>query len=379
MSNNMTSLETFGSDGDMIFEAVAEAIIISQMDGKIVRVNQRAEKLFRYDRQDLVGQDIAILIPTSAHEAHSKHVQSFSKNPHNRQMGKGMELFARRSDGVEFPVEVSLSPTRIADQTYIIALVMDITQRKQIEAKIREAEIFQAIVDKERELIDLKGRLIAMISHEFRTPLTVIQSSVGLLQRYKDRITEEKHDQHLGRINQSVEKMVSLMDDVLLFTKTTQTNHINPEMTNIMEFCKAVCSNLNLTNDTRFQAMYQGELDQAMVDPKALDHILTNLLTNAQKYTDPQGEIELKVYQQGETITFSISDTGIGISEEDQKRLFEPFHRGRNTRNIKGTGLGLLIAKNNVELHGGTLELKSALNEGTTVIFALPIDRQTDE
>lgn len=373
MSNNTASPKTFGSDGDMIFEAVSEAILISQTDGIIVRANQRAEQLFQYAPQELVGQSIEILIPTPAHEIHAKHVQNFSQNPYHRQMGKGMELFARRSDGVEFPVEVSLSPTTIANQSYIIALIMDITQRKHIEAKIREAEIFQAIVDKERELIDLKGRLIAMISHEFRTPLTVIKSSTGLLQQYKNRISEEKHEQHLDRINQSVEKMVSLMDDVLLFTKTTQTSHFNPQITNIVGFCNKVCSNLNLTNDSRFRAIYEGELDQVMIDPKALDHILTNLLTNAQKYTDAQGEIELKVHQQGNTITFSISDTGIGISEDDQKRLFEPFYRGVNTTHINGTGLGLLIAKNNIELHGGTIELKSQLNKGTSVIFTLAV------
>ncbi|MGQ4649911.1 ATP-binding protein [Lyngbya aestuarii] len=264
-------------------------------------------------------------------------------------------------------------------------------QRKQAEGEIRKA------LEKEKELTELKSRFITMTSHEFRTPLTTIQSSAELLEHYSHKWTEEKKVTHLHRIQKSVNHMTKLLNDVLILGKAEAGKlQLNPVPLKLEEFCCDLVEELQLNNISQHNITFtysQGisknllvEKDQKIasfpvvnssikpsLDEKILRQILENLLNNAIKYSPGGGTVKLILsYQQSQAV-FRVSDQGIGIPPEEQQFLFEAFHRANNVGTITGTGLGLAIVKKCVDIHEGKISVESAIGVGTTFTVTLPI------
>lgn len=270
-----------------------------------------------------------------------------------------------------FPVRDELG------QVYrIVGIGEDITDRKQVEEEVCKA------LEKERELSILKTRFVSMTSHEFRTPLTTIALSSGLLETYGAKWTQEKKQTHLKRIKSAVQRMAEMLDDVLLIGKAEADKvEFKPAPLELHEFCQEIMAEMQLATDKQHILSFvshgrclgsdTGELP--LLDEKLLHHILTNLLSNAIKYSPKGGTIRCELTCDSKEAIFRIQDQGIGISKEDQKRLFETFYRGANVGNIPGTGLGLAIVKNFVELHGGELMVDSQVDVGTTFIVKLPL------
>lgn len=358
---------------EAIFNAISEAIIVMAQDGKIVSANKAAYQLFGFEEETLVGQEIEILIPQKFHKIHQKRRSVYAESPHPRPM-KGLELSASRSDRSTFPVEVSLNPVNIEGQPCIITIVMDISKRKAMEEQLRTAELLQAQLTHEQEIAEIKNRLVAMFSHELKTPLAVLNTSADLLVNYFEHLNPEKRIHHLELIKAHVEKLSTLLEDVLVISKSgTIHTKFNPTLTNIGEFCQNICIQLGLHEDPQFSCHVE-ELEDVHVDHELIGHFLINLLTNAKKYTPDDGQITLKVSQEEEQLIFRVSDTGIGIPEEDQAKLFDPFYRANNANSIHGTGLGLTIVETSVHQHKGTIEFTSEVNKGSTFIVKIPLN-----
>lgn len=222
---------------------------------------------------------------------------------------------------------------------------------------------------KEKELADLKTRFVAMTSHEFRTPLSVISSSAELLQSYGEKWTQEKRGEHLTRIRTSVKGMTTMLDRILLIGRTEAGMlEYRPAPCALDELCRDIAETMELADQGKhtLDVVVTPEVGTAEADAKLVRHVLENLLSNALKYSPEGSTVRFEVARDGDFVVMVITDRGIGIPEEDRARLFDGFHRAKNALHIAGTGLGLAVVKRAVALHGGTLELDSKVGEGTT-------------
>ena len=250
-------------------------------------------------------------------------------------------------------------------------ITRDITERKQIEVDIRKA------LTREKELNELKTRFISMASHEFRTPLTTILASTETLERYRHKLSEAKQQAVVNRIKSSIHHVIGMLNDVLTIGKADANKlDCQPQPMNLQQFCNDVTEELLLAQKlpiTPIELVCFGENFDYFADEKLLRHIFTNLLSNAVKYSPAHQPVMFTLDTTGEGVVFRVQDQGIGISEDDQRQLFETFHRGRNVGNISGTGLGLVIAKRATEAHHGAIACTSELGQGTTFTVTLPL------
>lgn len=243
------------------------------------------------------------------------------------------------------------------------------------ERKCAQAELARTLAT-EKELNQLKSQFVSMVTHEIRTPLAHIQGSSDLLSRYLDRLPEEKRFQHFSFINSAVQRMGALMEDVLLFSKAEAGRmDFNPVTMDLEKLCRQIADEVLSATNRRCPVLLRvtGLAEPARGDENLLRHIFTNLLNNAVKYSPPGNPVEFSVMREGGQAVFTVQDRGMGIPEEDRKRLFTPFHRGKNVATLHGTGLGLVIVKHCVEQHGGQIEIESAENRGTRACVRLPL------
>jgi PAS domain S-box-containing protein len=247
---------------------------------------------------------------------------------------------------------------------------IDITERKRAEIEIRNA------LQQEKELNELKSRFVSMTSHEFRTPLSTILSSAELLEYYGQGWPEDRKKRHLHQIQSAIKHMTQLLDDVLILGRSEAKKlEFTAEPVSLDAFCLEIIEDAKINIDSRYKIKFarKGNCVDTIFDEKVLRQILNNLLSNAIKYSPKGGTILFSLSCKDNQATFHIKDEGIGIPLEDQRLLFEPFHRGGNVENIAGTGLGLTIVKNCVDLYGGSLTFKSEPGKGTTFTVTLPI------
>ncbi|MBD1806256.1 HAMP domain-containing histidine kinase [Microcoleus sp. FACHB-SPT15] len=249
---------------------------------------------------------------------------------------------------------------------------------KDLENRVRErtSELEQAL-EREKELSSLKSRLVATISHEYRTPLTTIQSSAELLEHYSHKWTQEKKLTHLQRIQASTKHLSDLVSDVLFIGKAEADKlEFNPVPLDLEGFCRELVEQMQLlsvTNEITLIFHSQGNCTNASLDERLLRQILTNLLSNAIKYSPRGSTVRFDLECIGGDATLRIKNSGIGIPAEDLPRLFDSFHRASNVGAIPGTGLGLAIVKKCVDLHGGQITVDSVEEVNTTFTVILPL------
>ncbi len=400
-----------------LFEHASMGIVVTNSRGEIQLVNKYLLGQFGYhDVADLVGKTIEVLIPPRYDHVHHKHREKYSKHPGPRSMGVGRDLFGLKQDGSEFPVEVSLSNYNTSEGMFVIAFVIDITLRKEIETAVlvqkkqleeshkqieelnneleekvnlRTSQLQEAMqqiegsrdeltkaLDKEKELGDLKSRFVSMASHEFRTPLSTILSSASLLAKYTESEEQEKRDKHINRIKASVINLTGILNEFLSIGRIEDGKiEVRHSHFNVKEFVTHLCTEMqvHVRQGQKIVYTHSGE-EELMLDESLLRNILFNLLSNAIKFSHADGLILVNTAAHSGLFHIIIEDNGIGISEEDQVHLFERFFRASNATNIQGTGLGLHIVAKYVELLNGTITWKSELEVGTTftLIFTLP-------
>ena len=385
---------------DAIFQFATEGILVTNEKSEIININPSAEKLFGYEKGELIGQKIEVLIPKRYTEKHVSHRDNFHQNPHARSMGEGMELYGAKKDGSEFPVEISLSPYSNEQGKFVVAFIIDISTRKLAEEKLKnysvdlekqvgnrtlilqeaitelektKNELNQAL-DKEKELNELKSRFVSMASHEFRTPLATIMSSLSLVKAYGEQNDSVKQSRHIQKIKSSIGNLTDILNDFLSVSKLEEgkVEHVQ-EQFEIQRYIKEVISEMELFCKTGQKISYHhtgGEM--VLLDKKLIKHILYNLLSNAVKFSAENKKITISTERTETEFKISVEDQGIGISQKDQKHLFQRFFRGKNASNIQGTGLGLNIIENYIELMNGTINFTSVENEGTTFNLSFP-------
>ncbi|MBF2067084.1 MAG: response regulator [Calothrix sp. C42_A2020_038] len=259
---------------------------------------------------------------------------------------------------------------------YAIERGLILKQLHESETNIREAFL------KEKESNNMKSQFIAMISHEFRTPMSTIRASVDLLQAYPDEIASEQNAKYLKRIENAIEQMLKLLDEIL-FLSRNECGRVKlcPRPIDLDIFCQEIVDVMQLSMGEEHNLIFtsSGDYSQAGMDEELLSCILTNLLSNAIKYSPKNSNIYLNLSSHNHTVIFEIQDEGIGIPEKDQIHLFENFYRASNVRGIQGTGLGLAIVKRCVELHLGSITIDSQVGAGTTVTVTLPLTPHTHE
>jgi PAS domain S-box-containing protein len=386
---------------DAVFQFATEGILVTNDKSEIIQVNPSAERLFGYEVGELIGQKIEVLIPNRFKEKHVGHRDGFHKNPHARSMGEGMELFGQKKDGVEFPVEISLSPYATPEGRFVVAFVVDNTNRRIAEEKLKnystdlekqvnnrtmilqeaitelektKNELHEAL-EKEKELNEMKTRFVSMASHEFRTPLTTILSSLSLVKTYGDQNNSEKQDKHIHKIKSSITNLTDILNDFLSVSKMEEGKIENiREKFIVTSFVEGVISEVEslCKNGQTITFEHTGD-DLLYLDSKLLKHVLFNLLSNAAKFSNPNSVIQVKTDLTNSEFNLSVEDQGIGISESDQKHLFQRFFRARNASNIQGTGLGLNIIENYIEVMKGNIRFTSKENMGTTFYLQFPL------
>jgi signal transduction histidine kinase len=299
------------------------------------------------------------------------------------------ELKNKAKDGSFYWVDTTIVPflNENGKPYQYLAIRSDITQRKLAEEEIlqinadlenkvteRTLELTEAL-KREQELSEMKSRFVSLASHEFRTPLSAILSSISLVDHYKTTEQEEKRKKHIDRIKASVRNLTDILDDFLSLDKLEQgkTEVICQEIS-LPEFIKDIVEEMEGMVRKKNQNIHvnfngPGEVYQ---DKKILRNILLNLLSNAVKYSPEGKDIYVEVSEKGDQAIFSVRDEGIGIPEEAQKELFGKFFRASNAYAIQGTGLGLNIVKKYVELLGGDISFVSKENEGSTFTVEIP-------
>jgi PAS domain S-box-containing protein len=384
-----------------LFLHATEGIIISDSSGKILRANPAAERLFGYETDELEGCVIEDLVPRRYEKSHARHRHEYYGDPHPRSMGRNIDLFARRKDQTEFPVEISLSYYREKDELNVIAFIIDITERKrheqsivrlnqELERKVQErtkglqdalAELGRSkqqlseALEAQKELNDLKSRFVTMASHEFRTPLSAILSSTSLIGKY-NALHDERIEKHVQRVRSAVTNMTIILDDFLSVEKLeTGAVKIRKEHVEVPVLAKEIINQLQglLTGGQRILHVHTGEA-HAKLDPQIVRNILINLLSNAVKFSTDGSDVNLSTAVSAEITSIIVADRGIGIPPEEHGRLFGRFFRARNATNIQGTGLGLNIVSRYLEALGGNIRFESEPGKGTTFYVNIPND-----
>ncbi len=390
---------------EALFNYATMGILVADSSGSVILANNFSTTQFGYNhRNELTGKKVEELIPSRYRQQHLQNRETYNKNPYPRSMGVGMDLFALKKDGSEFPVEISLSNFKTTEGSFVIAFVIDITKRKEIEKSIlsQQAEIkklndeledkvelrtqqlteamqqleaskeeLSKSLNKEKELGDMKSRFVSMASHEFRTPLSTILSSASLLAKYTLSEEQEKRDKHIHRIKSSVNNLTDILNEFLSIGKIEDGKILaNMSEFNLQEFIKNISNDLqgNLKRGQKIVYYHEGS-KTVCLDPSLMRNIIINLVSNAVKFSPENAEIIITTDVSENETVLAVKDNGIGISDEDQQHLTERFFRGANATNIQGTGLGLHIVSRYAELMNGQLEFKSELEKGTEIII----------
>ena len=356
-----------------LLENVSDAVIATDMDFHIVSWNKAAETIYGWAEKEVIGLMVSSLLETTFQgETRDGAIETL-----RRQGFWNGEVIQKCRNGE--PVHILSSITYIqntsGEAVGVVAVNRDVTEYLAMREQLLEAELERMAVEKERELIKLREEFIATVSHDFRTPLSVIVTTTDLLERYEERINRHKRIEHLQNIRDQAHYMTELLDDVLLLSKAHANRlEFNPETIRLVTFCQDLFDRVQTqaSNQHRFVFEIQGELDSALMDKHILQRIFTNILSNAIKYSPQGGEIRFVVRREGDRVKFHISDEGMGIPKDEQKHVFEPFHRARNARDFQGTGLGMAIIHENIALHRGEISLESDEGKGTHITVDLP-------
>lgn len=388
-----------------LFNHSSIGIIVVNEKAEVSLINQFAVKQFGYNEAaEIKGKRFDILIPQRYRESHKKHHQGFMEQPKSRPMGLGLDLFAVRKDGSEFPVEISLGNYDVNGLHYVMAFINDITERKQadvaikrlneeLEKKVEERteslkktvaelnhqikeneekdKVLRAALEREKELGELKSRFVSVASHEFRTPLSTVLSSTYLVQKYTTTEEQPKREKHIQRIISSVNLLTDILNDFLNVGRIEEGKiQVRMSTCNVPKIINETIQELNNLRKPSQNFVYSFDgAAETEIDPSMFKNIIINLLSNAVKFSPEGSDILVNTSIGNGLFILKVKDFGIGIPAEDQEHLFERFFRATNAVNIQGTGLGLHIVGRYAELMDGVITVNSSEGKGTEFII----------
>lgn len=354
-----------------IFNSVNEGIMIHQPNGNVIEVNEKLIELLQLQTQDGKAKE-KIQHYFQAQQIFSILQPIWEKTFEGQNQIVECKL-RRQKNFKEFFAELFSRKIIYKNDFYILSTFKDLTERKKYEQEIKKA------LEKEKELNQARSNFVSTISHEFRTPLSVILSSVQLLEKYNDKWPIEKKESLFNKIYKSINQTNNLLNNVIMVGKD-QTGKLafNPAIIHFEDFFYQLIEETIVVfgHDVKINFIITSDFGEVLMDVNLLRHIFSNLLSNAIKYSKEEKEIQFNVTKiEDNKALIIIEDRGIGISPEDIPYIFEPFQRAKNAEKIQGAGLGMSIVKRCLELHNASIQIQSALNKGTKVIVDLPVEK----
>lgn len=360
---------------EFVLESVGDGIYAIDLDGRFIMQNDQSAKLLGWSSAELVGQLAHALV----HHHRSNHdPYPLCECPIHATITDGKlrrvadDVFWRR-DGTSFPVEYTAAPL-VDEKGAIMGTTVtfkDVTERRRLE------EARAAMLAQERDLSEMKSRFISVTSHEFRTPLQVVESAVQLLEHHRDKLGPEKVQRLYGRIRGSVLRMTSLLEDILILNRLdAQRSKVTPVRMEIVGYVRDLIEEHRMTDGQkhRFEFLSAEPAKDILMDTKLLYHVASNLLSNAVRYSPEGTTITTTLRFDGPVLTLAVADQGIGIPPSELHRVFEPFERGTNVGSVEGTGLGLNIVKRVTGLLGGSVALQTEVGRGSCFTIKLPLN-----
>ncbi|WP_153844967.1 PAS domain-containing sensor histidine kinase [Sphingobacterium paramultivorum] len=379
-----------------IIDHAIDGIITIDNRGNVESINPAALELFGYQAEEVIGHNISMLMPEPDRGNHDGYLHNYQTTGHKKIIGIGREVMGLKKNGETFPFRLAVSEVWLKDKNIFTGFIHDLSREKaaedmlkqhaaELEHKVSErtrdlislvselekakAEVSKSL-EKEIELNQLKSRFVSMASHEFRTPLSSVQLSASLIEKYSERPDDKANIiKHTNKIKSAVQLLTSILNDFLSLEKLEAGIVVmNKQYINLVELAEEITEEMQLICKKNQHIVYQhtGEIGHFTLDPNLLKNALVNLISNAIKYSGEDTLIEFTTWIDDEGCLISVKDNGIGIPEEDQVHLFEPFFRAHNTGNIPGTGLGLNIVKRYIELMAGQMEFESEVHKGTS-------------
>jgi len=390
--------------------ALLKAIIENAIDG-IITINERAEvesinpaacKLFGYTPDEVVGNNISMLMPPPYRDQHDEYVHRYQRTHEPHIIGIGREVIGLRKNGTTFPFRLGVSEVQFFERKIYTGFIHDLSREKEAEEQLKEyathledlveertvslKETVRALqlakeevslsLEKEKELGQLKSRFVSMASHEFRTPLSAIQLSVSLIDKYAGGFNSANINKHVIKIKNAVGNLTTILNDFLSLEKL-EAGKVEPAFVDfdLVKLAEEITEEMQLVAKENQNIIYQhtGVVSAIKLDPNLLKNCIFNLISNAIKYSGENTFIEFNTEINEQNCIITVKDNGIGIPETDQESLFEAFFRAHNTGNIPGTGLGLNIVARYALLMNGRVDFTSVVNQGTLFTIIFPI------
>lgn len=356
-----------------VVEAAPNAMIMVNRGGHIVLVNSQALRVFGYSRDELLGLGIDDLVPARYRAGHPGYREAFFSDLRSRPMGTGRHLYGLRRDGSEFPVEIGLNPIETDEGMFVLAAVVDITERRRAEEALQERTDELARSNRDLE------QFAYVASHDLQEPLRAVAGPLQLLQRRYQGQLDARADEYIGHAVEGAGRMQALIEDLLTYSRVGRAdNAFQP--TGCEAALDYALKNLSAALEEAGAQVHRGPLPAVRAIAPQLSLLFQNLVGNAIKFRRKEGPVEIRVAAEphGEGWLFRVEDNGIGIDAQYFERIFLIFQRLHTRRDYPGTGIGLALCKRIVERHGGRIWVESEPGRGTTFFFTLPGQRGSE-
>ncbi len=356
-----------------ILQHVSDAIFAVDLERHILTWNPGAERIYGWRADEVIGKPIREMLRPVYPDMTVEEIYAVFQE---KQTWIG-ELIQHHKDGR--PLHIVANVSYLRDETGkpigMVTVNRDVSDQKRLEKEILEKEKLTVALETEHRVQEIRTRFMRMISHEFRTPLTIINSSYDLLKSYNERMSPEQRMQKLDNIAEQVTRLRDLLSEVslLLSTDPTMPNYTPAEL-DFVPYCEDQITEIRRVFETHpLNFVLNCQSAQLKADSKLLRHVLNNLIYNAMKYSPDGSPITVTIDIMGQMAVLKVADQGMGIPEADCAHIFEPFYRASNVNDTPGSGLGLAIVKQIVELHQGKIDVQSQVGVGTTFTVTLPL------